>query len=116
MLWIISVSSTVLPTPAPPKSPAFAAALQRHEHVDDLDAGLEDFGLRGAARSAAAEPDAQSATRTSDNAASRSMMLPNTSNIRERLLSHRRLQRSAGVLHRHAAREALRRRQRIPRM
>ena len=25
----------------------FAAALQRHQHVDDFDAGLEDFGLGG---------------------------------------------------------------------
>ena len=32
------------------EQPRLAAALQRHEHVDDLDARLEDFGLGGTSR------------------------------------------------------------------
>src|ERR1700690_179035 len=32
------------------EKPRFAAALQRHKYVDDLDAGLKDFRLGGTAR------------------------------------------------------------------
>ena len=50
MLWIISVSNTVLPTPAPPNRPRFAAALERHQHIDGLDPRLEDLGFGGTPR------------------------------------------------------------------
>ena len=114
MLWIISVSSTVLPTPAPPKSPALpprssgtstSMTLMPVSKISDL---VERRASGGGARCTERHW-------TSDNAASRSMALPNTSNIRERIaFAHRRLQRPARVLHRHAASETLRGRQRNP--
>ena len=83
MLWIISVSSTVLPTPAPPNSPALpprssgtrtSMTLMPVSKISDLvERRASDGGARCTERHW-----------TSDNAASRSMVLPNTSNIRER--------------------------------
>ena len=48
VLWINSVISTVLPTPAPPNRPALAAPFQGGQHVDGLDTGFKDFGDDGA--------------------------------------------------------------------
>jgi len=41
MLWIISIITTVFPTPAPPNIPIFPPR-GRDEEVDDLDPGFED--------------------------------------------------------------------------
>ena len=84
MLWIISVSSTVLPTPAPPNSPALpprssgtstSMTLMPVSKISDL---VERCASGGGARCTERHS-------TSDKAASRSMVLPNTSNIRERM-------------------------------
>jgi hypothetical protein len=82
MLWIISVSSTVLPTPAPPKSPALpprsrgtstSMTLMPVSKTSDLvDRRTSGGGARCTERHS-----------TSVGSASRSMTLPNTSNIRE---------------------------------
>ena len=107
MLWIISVSSTVLPTPAPPKRPALpprssgtstSMTLMPVSKTSDL---VERRASGGGARCTERHS-------TSDNGAPRSMTLPKTSNMRERIaFADRRLQRPARVLHGHAAREAL---------
>ena len=46
MLRISSWMSTVLPTPAPPKSPTLPPLTYGREQVDHLDAGLEDLNRR----------------------------------------------------------------------
>ena len=46
MRAINSVRMTVLPSPAPPNKPGLAAADERRQQVDHLDARLEDFRLR----------------------------------------------------------------------
>ena len=84
MLWIISVSSTVLPTPAPPKSPALpprssgtstSMTLMPVSKISDL---VERRASGGGSRCTERHW-------TSASGASRSMVLPNTSNIRERI-------------------------------
>ena len=47
MLWIISVSRTVFPHPRAAEQARFAAPLERHKHIDNLDARFEDFGFGG---------------------------------------------------------------------
>ena len=114
MLWIISVSNTVLPTPAPPNRPALPPRSSGIEHVDDLDARLEDLGLggtpakrrRGAMNGAPL--DIGRRRLAVDGVAE------NVEHPRENSFADRRLQRPARVLHRHAAREALRGGQRDP--
>src|ERR1019366_793652 len=85
MLWIISVSKTVLPTPAPPNSPALpprssgtstSMTLMPVSKTWDL---LERLAKAGGSRWMVRHS-------TSDGAGWRSMALPNTSNIRERML------------------------------
>ena len=91
-----------------------AAALERHEHVDDLDARLEDLGLGGTARQRRRGPmhgaplDVRQRRSTVDHVAE------DVEHAREDPLADRRLQRPAGVLHRHATRETFRRRQSNP--
>ena len=84
MLWIISVSSTVLPTPAPPNRPALpprssgistSITLMPVSNISDL---VERRASGGGARCTERHW-------TSSGAASRSMALPNTSNIRDRI-------------------------------
>ena len=60
-----------------------AAALQRHEHIDGLDARLENLGFGGTLGQRRAARDERFATCTSDGSGWRSMARPNTSNIRE---------------------------------
>ena len=47
MLWIISARQHRLAHPRAAEWTAFTAALQRHEHIDGLDASLENLGLCG---------------------------------------------------------------------
>ena len=61
MVRISSITSTVLPTPAPPNIAALPPCAQRRQQVDDLDAGLEDGGGGGCASRAAAARDGSGA-------------------------------------------------------
>jgi hypothetical protein len=103
-----------LPTPAPPNKSRLAAAFQRHEHVNDLDARLENFRLGGTPR--------QRRRRTMHRTPLhiRRLWLPvngvakHVKHPRENGLAHWCFQRPARVRDHHAARESLRRRQRNP--
>jgi hypothetical protein len=68
----------------PAEQPRLAAALQRHEHINDLDpvSKISDLVERRASGGGARCTERHW---TSDNAAPRSMALPNTSNMRERI-------------------------------
>ena len=114
MLWIISVSSTVLPTPAPPKSPALpprssgtstSMTLMPVSKISDL---VERRASGGGARCTERHWTSDGAGCAVDGVAE------DVEHARENSLADRRLQRPARVLHRHAARETLRGRQRNP--
>ena len=114
MLWIISVSSTVLPTPAPPNKPALpprssgtstSMTLMPVSKISDL---VERRASGGGARCTERHCDIGQRRSAVDDVAE------HVEHARENFLAHRRLQRPARVLHRHAARETLRGRQRNP--
>ena len=91
----------------PAEQARFAAALQRHEHIDDLDPRLEDLGFGGT--------PCQRRRGSMDGApldiCRRRLAVDGVAehveHSRENSLADRRLQRPARVLHRHAAGEAL---------
>ena len=69
----------------PAEQTRFAAALDRHQHIDDLDPRLEDLGFGGTPLLTPAGLDGQCAIGHLSAAARRSMAFPKTSNIRERI-------------------------------
>ena len=87
----------------PAEQTRFAAALQRHQHIDDLDARLKDLGLGGTPRQRrrgsmdGAPLDICRRRLAVDGVAE------HVEHARENSLADRRLQRPARVLHRHAA-------------
>ena len=83
MLWIISVSSTVFPTPAPPKSPAFPPRSRGTRTSTTLMpvSKISDFVERFSRGGGAWWTDRHW---TSASAGPRSIVLPNTSSMRER--------------------------------
>ena len=89
------------------EEPGLAAALERGEDVNDLDSGLENLGFCGAL----GERRRISMDRTPLNIGHRSLAVDgvakNIEHAGEDLFSDRRLQWAAGVLHRHAAGQAL---------
>ena len=108
MLWIISVSSTVLPTPAPPNSPALpprssgtstSMTLMPVSKISDL---VERRASGGGARWTERHWTSAGAALPVDGVAE------HVEHSRQNRLAHRRLQRPARVFHRHAAGEALR--------
>src|SRR5471032_2563419 len=99
MLWIISVNSTVLPTPAPPNRPALPPRSS------------------GTSRSITLIPVANTSERVERLAIGGGRQAvdggaEDIEHARQDGRAHRRLQRHSGVAHRHAARQALGRRQR----
>ena len=114
MLWIISVSSTVLPTPAPPKSPALpprssgtstSMTLMPVSKISDL---VERSRQRRRSAMHGTPLDIGQRRSAVDGVAK------HVEHPRENPFAHRRLQRAARVLDRHAAGETLRGRQRDP--
>jgi hypothetical protein len=91
----------------PAEKSRLAAALQRHEHIDDLDPRLEDFGLGGTPcqRRRGAMDGAPLHVRNFPFAVDG--IAEHVEHARENSLADRRLQRPARVFHRHAAGEAL---------
>ena len=98
----------------PSEQARFAAAFERHQHVDDLDPRLEDLGFGGTScqrrRSSmdGAPLDICRCRLAVDGIAE------NVEHARENSLADRRLQRPTRVLHRHTASKTLRGRQRNP--
>jgi len=70
--------------PGPAEQSRLAAAFQRHEHINDLDAGLEISDLVDR-RSSGGGARCTERHWTAVGAGCRSMALPNASNIRERM-------------------------------
>ena len=112
MLWIISVSSTVLPTPAPPNRPALpprssgASTSMTLMPVSKISDFVERRASGGGARCTERHCTSAGAGLAVDGVAE------HVEHARQDRLAHRRLQRPAGVLHRHAAGQPLRGRQR----
>ena len=98
----------------PAKQSRFAAALQRHEHIDDFNTRLEELGLGRTPRQGwwssmdGAPLDIRRRRQAVDGVSE------HVEHARKNFLADRRLQRPAGVFHRHAAREAFGRGQRNP--
>jgi len=93
-----------------------AATLERHQHVDHLDAGLEGLGAvraRGQRwRLAVHRAPLHLTSHITQRRAAVDGVAEHVEHARERGPAHWCHQRAAGVLHRHAASEALRRRER----
>ena len=91
----------------PAEQTRFAAALERHQHIDDLDPRLEDLGFGGTPRQRrrgvmdCAPLDIGRRRLAVDG------VTENVEHARENSLADRRLQGSARVFHRHAAGKAL---------
>ena len=98
----------------PAEESRLAAALQRHEHVDDLDARLEDFGLGGTSCQRRRSPMHRTPLDIGQRRLAVDGVAEHVEHPRENPFADRRLQRPARVLHRHAASETLRGRQRNP--
>ena len=98
----------------PAEQARLAAALQRHQHIDDLDARLEDLGLGGTPCQRRRSPMDGAPLDIGRRRLAVDGVAEHVEHARENSLADRRLQRPARVLHRHAAREALRGRQRNP--
>ena len=98
----------------PAEQARLAAALQRHEHIDDLDARFEDLGLGGTPRQRRRSPMHRTPLDIGQRRFAVDGVAEHVEHARENPFAHRRLQRPARVLHRHAARETLRGRQRNP--
>ena len=98
----------------PAEQSRLAAALQRHEHIDNLDSRLKNLRLRGTAH----QRRWSTMHRTPLNLGQRRSAVDggakHIEHTREGSFANRRLERPTRVLHRHAAGEALRRRQRNP--
>ena len=98
----------------PAEKSRLAAALQRHEDIDDLDARLKDFRLGGTARQRRRSPMHRTPLDIGQCRFAVDGVAKHVEHPRENRFAHRRFQRSARVLHRHAASETLRGRQRNP--
>ena len=98
----------------PAEQSRLAAALQRHEHIDDLDARFEDFGLGGTSRQRRRGPMHRTPLDIGQRRLAVDGVAKHVEHARENSFADRRFQRPARVLHRHAARETLRGRQRNP--
>ncbi len=93
-----------------PEQARLAAALQRREHVDGLDTGLEDLGLRRAAHQRWWQTVHRAPCHTHLAGQRRPAVdgvAEDVEHARQDGPAHRRLQWPAGVLHGHAARQAL---------
>ena len=96
------------------KQACLTAAFQGHQHIDDLDACLEDFGLGRSSRQRRRRPmhraplDIRQGRSTVDRRCQRHRTSAKES------ISHRCLQRPTGVLHGHTRARALSGRQRVP--
>jgi hypothetical protein len=90
----------------PAEQSRLAAALQRHQHIDDLDARLEDSDL---VERRASGGGARWTVRHSTSGAGFAVdgIAEHVEHARENSLADRRLQRPARVFHRHAAGKAL---------
>ena len=98
----------------PAEQARLAAALQRHQHIDDLDARLEDFGFGGTPCQRRRRPMHGAPLDIGRRRFAVDGVAEHVEHPRENSLADRRLQRPARVFHRHAAREALGGRQRDP--
>jgi hypothetical protein len=99
----------------PAEQARLAAALQRHEHINDLDARFEDLGFGGTPCQRRRGAMDGAPLDTSETSPSRSSVAEHVEHSRENSLADRRLQRPARVFHRHAAGQALGGGQRNPR-
>ena len=98
----------------PAEQSRLAAALQRHEHVDDLDARFKDLGLGGTPRQGRRSPMDGAPLDIGRRRLAVDGVAEHVEHSRENSFADRRLQRPARVLHRHAASETLRGSQRDP--
>ncbi len=94
------------------KQARFAAALQRHEHIDRLDARLEDVGLGGASRQGGWGPVDAAPLHVRRRRLAVDGGAEDVEHARQNRLADRRLQWPSAVLHPHAARQPLGGRQR----
>ena len=98
--------------PRTAKKPGLAAALQRHQHVDGLDAGLEDFRPGGAARQRRRRTVHRAPLKLRRRRLPVNGVAKHVKHAGKNPLAHGRHQRLTGVNHRHASGKALRRCQR----
>ena len=96
----------------PAEQARLAAALQRHEHIDDLDARFKDFRFGGTSCQRRRSPMHRTPLDIGQRRFAVDGVAEHVEHPRENSLADRRLQRPARVLHRHAASETLRGRQR----
>ena len=96
----------------PTEEPRLAAALQRHEHIDDLDARLEDLRLGGAPGQGWWRPVYRTPLDIGQRPHAVDGVAEHVEHARQDPLAHRRHQRPAGVVRLHAASQTLCRRQR----
>ena len=107
MRAISSCRMTVLPSPAPPNKPGLAAADEGRQQVDDLDARLEDFRLRGEVddrRGVAVDGPVLFGV---DGAALVDRLAQQVEDASQRGLAHRHADRGAGIGAGHAADHAV---------
>src|ERR1039458_8426985 len=91
-----------------------AAALQRYKDINDLNACLKDFRLGGTSRQRRWSPMHRTPFDIGQCRFAIYGIAKYVEHPRENRFAHRRFQRPACILHRHAASETLRRRQRNP--
>jgi hypothetical protein len=103
-----------LPDAGSPEKARLAAALQWHQHVDQLDARLEDFRLRRASRQRRRCPVHGTPLHIHGRRLAVDGVAEHVEHARNDAFTHRSFQRPARVLHRHPARKTLRGGQRDP--
>jgi len=85
----------------------FASALQRREHIDELDAGFKYFRLRRALRQRRRRAMYGTPFKVVQIRPAVDGIAEDVEHARENRFAHRGFQRAATVLHRHAARQPL---------
>ena len=103
-----------LPDTRPAEKARLAAALQRYKNIYDLDACLKDFRLGGTSRQRWRSPMHRTPFNIGQCRIAIYGIAKYIEHPRKNGFAHRRFQRPACILDRHAARETLRRRQRNP--
>ena len=93
--------------PCPAKQARLAAALQRHQHIDNLDARREHFRPGRTARQRRRRPMHRTPLHICRRRFTVDGIAEHIEHAREDALADRCLQRPAGVFHRHTTRQAL---------